>query len=127
MMSNNKHHDSGFTLIEILATFVLIAIILPVAMKGISLATNMASDSKRKVEATTLAKFKLTEITTDQLWEQGTASGDFSPDWPNYKWEMLVSTWTDASARQVDLLVSWDARQQQRSIILTTLVYAQDN
>ena len=127
MMSNNKYHDDGFTLIEILATFVLIAIILPVAMKGISLATNMASDSKRKAEATTLAKSKLTEITTDQLWEQGTASGDFSTRWPDYKWEMLVSAWTDASARQVDLLVSWDARQQERSITLTTLVYAQDN
>ena len=46
----------GFTLVEILATLALVAIILPVAMSGISLALRVADESRRQTEATALAQ-----------------------------------------------------------------------
>ena len=46
----------AFTLVEVLATLVLVAIILPVAMKGISLAAATAGDAKRKMEAAALVQ-----------------------------------------------------------------------
>ena len=40
-----KNSRQGFTLLEILATFVLIAIIIPVAMKGIGMVVRLADHS----------------------------------------------------------------------------------
>ena len=112
---------------EILATFVLIAIIIPVAMKGISLATAMAARSKRQLEAASLAKTKLAEILATKEWENGDMSGDFGQDFPDYRWAMETQDWTAATAiRQLDLHVLWDAQGRQRSVTLTTLVYTED-
>ena len=55
-ITGKLYSEMGFTLLEILATFVLIAIILPVTMEGISLSTRMAGQSKRKIEAAVLAE-----------------------------------------------------------------------
>jgi prepilin-type N-terminal cleavage/methylation domain-containing protein len=118
---------SGFTLIEVLATVVLIAIIMPVAMKGISLATKVAGQSKQRVEAASLARTKLTEIIATDEWEYGNVSGDFGEDWPEYNWTFETSDWSDASLRQLDMVVSWGPETEygQQYVTLTTLVYAE--
>lgn len=119
------HRRCGFTLVEILATFVLVAIILPVAMKGISLATTMASLSKQKSEAATLAETKLAELLATGEWQNGDLSGDFSPDWPNYRWSAEVQEWEEATLRQLDVRVEWETRGMERCVRLTTLVYVE--
>jgi len=73
--------ESGFTLLEILATFVLVAIIIPVAMEGISLSTKMANNSKRKIEAGILAEKKLTEIRVTRDCINGDQKGNFGEDY----------------------------------------------
>src|SRR4051794_29563395 len=52
----------GFTLVEVLATIALIAIVLPVAMYGIQLCLQTSSAAKRQAEAATLAEGKLQEL-----------------------------------------------------------------
>ena len=67
----------GFTLLEVLATLVLVGIILPAVMHGISLATIAAGEAKHKVEAVSLAQTKLAELTADfqTLNQPGASSG----------------------------------------------------
>ena len=48
--------QAAFTLVEVLATLALIAIVLPVAMNGISLATAAAGVAKQQMEAASLAE-----------------------------------------------------------------------
>jgi type II secretory pathway pseudopilin PulG len=74
----------AFTLIEVLASFVLMAIIIPVAMKGVSLSTRLTAKSKQQVEAASLARTKLAEILASEEWKNGNESGDFGEDWPIY-------------------------------------------
>ncbi len=115
--------EKGFTLLEILATFVLIAIILPVAMEGISLSTKMAGDSKRKIEAGTLAEIKMTDLLINEDWTGGDDSGDFGSDYPDYTWRYEVKDWeSEDMVRQIDLYVEWKASGKEGSIVLTTLV-----
>ena len=113
----------AFTLVEVLATLVLVAIILPVAMSGISLALETAGVSRRQTEATALAHAKMEEIVaTDQL-QNAELTGDFAPDRPEYRWVAQVSNWQGTQVRQLDVQVSWNQRGRDRSVTLTTLAY----
>ena len=113
----------AFTLVEILATLVLVAIILPVAMSGISLALSVADESRRETEAASLAQNKMAEIIACELWQTASLAGDFSPDWPEYRWAALVTQWQGTQLRQLDVQVLWNHRGKDRSVTLTTLVY----
>ncbi len=117
----------AFTLIEVLASFVLMAIIIPVAMKGISLSTRLTAKSKQQVEAASLARTKLAEILSSEEWKSGNASGDFGSDWPNYRWSVEINDWIQASLNQLDLHVFWYAQGREQSITLTTLVYTESS
>jgi prepilin-type N-terminal cleavage/methylation domain-containing protein len=114
----------GFTLVEVLATMTLMGIALPVLMNGISVASHCADVARHRSEAAALAESQLTEIVATGNWQPGaSASGDFSPDWPEYRWQSTVSDWTQNGLEQIDLHVTWKGRDGDRDIVLSTLVY----
>jgi len=121
-----RRSDGGFTFVELLVTIVLIAAILPVAMRGIGLCTRLAGQSRKKIEAASLAKTKLTELMAADEWDSGSGAGDFGTDWPGYRWSTEVYNWTDSVVSQVDLTVHWQAQGEEQSITLTTLAYAEE-
>lgn len=115
----------AFTLVEVLAALVLIAIVLPVVMQGVTMATDIASQTRRKTQAAGLAQAKLNELIVTGEWENGAQSGDFSPDFPEIKWQTQSEAWqedgTGVEVYQVDIVVSWTARNREQSIRLSTL------
>jgi len=113
----------AFTLVEVLATLVLVAIILPVAMSGISLALETAGVSRRQTEATALAHAKMEEIVATGQLQNAELTGDFAPDQPEYRWVAQVGDWQGTQVRQLDVQVSWNQRGRDRSVTLTTLAY----
>lgn len=118
-----KRHRSGTTLIEVLATLVLIGIVLPVAMKGIALAVGAASVAKRSVEAASLAEMKLQELVVmTQAMQQAQTAGDFGEDWPGYQWKAEMIS-QDLGLTEISVEVTWLARGIDRSVRLSTLVY----
>ena len=150
-LSRRTDRRRAFTLVEILATLVLVAIILPVAMSGISLALSVASEGRRQTEAASLAQTKMAEILAGQLWQSSSLSGDFARDRPEYRWTSQVSDWqgatqsltqslsqgtTQSSAqtsgqgtgqsstlKQLDVQVLWFSRNREHNVTLSTLVY----
>jgi len=121
------HRRRGFTLIEVLATLMLLAIVFPVLMQGITLASGAGDAARRRTEATGLAQSKLAEIVANGQWQQGNLSGDFGSDWPAYRWEATVQPWaldnTNESLQQIDLRVIWTARGRENAVSFTTLAY----
>ncbi len=117
--------SGGFTLVEILVTFALIAIILPVAMNGISMAARLASQSKHRVEAGILAEQKLNNFVATGDWDNGDQEGTSSDDNTEYTWKLEVLDWTETNSMQrLKLTVTWkDAGTQEKSVSLSTLVY----
>jgi prepilin-type N-terminal cleavage/methylation domain-containing protein len=87
----------GFTLIEVLAALMLVAIVLPVAMRGVTVATAAASAARHRNEAAALAQSKMDELlaTMQALQQQSNSSmsGDFGEDWPDYQWSAELVTW----------------------------------
>jgi general secretion pathway protein I len=117
----------GFTLIEVLAAMLLMAIVLPTVMQGVAAATRTASDSRHRTEAAGLAEEKLNEILATGQWQGGTLAGDFGNDWPAYTWQANVNGWaadtTSVGLQQIDLSVHWNGPTRQQSVTLSTLAY----
>ncbi len=126
--SNQHRRQRAFTLVEVLATVLLISIVVPVAMKGITLSTRMASHSKRQIEAVYLAKSKLAELIASGDWQNSSKSGNFDSEWLDYEWQLESSEWEVESVYQLDLRVTWDkvTKLEKRSVVLSTLVYDSD-
>jgi prepilin-type N-terminal cleavage/methylation domain-containing protein len=122
---NDRRH--GFTLIEALAAMTLLAIVLPALTQGLSVASQAASSARHHTEATQLAQQQMSELIATGAWQQGTLSGDFSPDWPQYQWQATVQTWvgdtTGTGLQEIDLRVNWLDRNTMDSVDLSTLVY----
>ena len=112
----------GFTLVEVLAALVLIGIVLPVVMHGISLASSLSSVAKRKAEAVILAQSKLDELRVTQSWLNGNLNGDFADDHPEYRWVAEVKDWDDSTLKELDLTVTWTTGAQELHVTLSTLV-----
>lgn len=117
----------AFTLIEVLATLLLLAIVLPVIMRGISMATSAGSLAKQRSDAYGLCESKLNELLATGQYQYGNLSGDFSPDYPQYRWTAQVLDWTDPNVEQLDVHVLWNSRNSQQDIVLSSLVYPNAN
>jgi prepilin-type N-terminal cleavage/methylation domain-containing protein len=119
-----KHSRRGFTLLEVLATLILIGIILPAVMSGISLATAAAGEAKHKVEAVSLAQTKLSEFLATSQNQAASSSGDFA-DYPGYAWTASIEA-RDTNLSQVSVRVTWFARGQERHVDLASMIYTAD-
>ncbi|MBN2455176.1 MAG: type II secretion system protein [Sedimentisphaerales bacterium] len=122
----NSRRAKGFTLIEILAALALIIFVIPVVMKGISIATAVASDIARKSVAASLAENQLADILIEKQWQNSSLTGDFGKEYPAYRWQMTSANWTEPGLNQVTLSVMWESRGYGRKVELTTLVWTNE-
>lgn len=123
-----RSRKRGFTLIEVLATMLLIAIVLPTVMRGVAAASGTASLSRHRTEAAGLAQAKLAQLMASGEWQAGILSGDFGADYPDYRWRATVTAWpldqTTAGLQLVDCSVLWTGRGgREDSVTVSTLTY----
>lgn len=111
----------GFTLIEVLATLLLIGIVMPVAMHGINLSLGAAASAKRQAEAATLAQARLDGLIATNDWTSASGEGDFAPEFPDYKWR-LESTAREYDTTEIAITVTWQQQGGERSLTLATLI-----
>jgi general secretion pathway protein I len=121
-MTARRTSRGGFTLIEVLVALVLMGIVLPIAMRGATLAMRAASTARHRAEAATLGEAKLTEMVAQGDWQSGNTQGDFAPDFPQYQWQ-LQSAQRDLDVTELQLTVTWKERGADRSINVSTLAY----
>jgi type II secretion system protein I len=112
----------AFTLIEVLATMVLLGIVLPVAMRGVSMALAAAEYSRHTAEASSLAQQKLSELVTLGPTSSTGNSGDFGADHPEFHWTLQTQS-KDYGLTEFDVTIAWNERGQEKSLVVSTLVY----
>jgi prepilin-type N-terminal cleavage/methylation domain-containing protein len=113
---------SGVTLVEVLAALVLVAIVLPVVMQGLTLSMRAASRARHQAEAARLAEAKLNELLVLRDTSILTGAGDFGEHWPGYAWRSESAT-RDHGLYEVTVTVAWTERGQERTASLSTLVF----
>jgi len=123
-----KHSRTGFTLIEVLATLLLLAIVMPSVMGGLALAEKVADRGRHKTVAAGLAQMEMHMILASQSWQNGGANGDFGTDWPGYAWQMAAASWPGdtlgAGLEEIDLKVTWGgAANPADSITICSMAY----
>jgi prepilin-type N-terminal cleavage/methylation domain-containing protein len=126
---SDRRLGKGFTLVEMLATILIIALVLPSAMRGIALVTRIASLSNRKIVAAAFAESKISELIASGEWEHGGLSrGNFGNEYPDYVWDIDVKNWEVSPMSELRVSVYWDGGlyDEGKCVTLTTLVYAKD-
>ena len=120
---------SGFTLIEVLATMVLLAIVIPVAMRGVTISLAAADKAKHTSTAASLAESKLNDLLTQSLTTGSgggsSLSGNFAPEHPEYQWKYDAVS-RDYGVTEVQLKVTWLERGQPTEWNLCTMTYQSD-
>ncbi len=112
----------GFTIVELLATLMLVGLVLPVAVRGVVLCLATAAHARQQAEAAALAQTQLAELVATDQWYDGELEGDFGEDWPDYRWEAQTIEWEDARMVELDVAVFWTRRGQDHSVMLSTLI-----
>jgi len=115
MNARRRQQPRGFTLIEVLATMVLLAIVIPVVMRGVTVSLAAADKAKHISTAASLAESKLNDLLTQSLTTGSgggsTMSGNFAPDHPDYQWK-YDSVSRDYGVTEVQLKITWLERGQ---------------
>jgi prepilin-type N-terminal cleavage/methylation domain-containing protein len=112
---------SGFTLAEVLAALLLMAILVPVTMHGVSVASRAGMLGQRKAAAMRIAERVLEEqIVTGQL-DTATPYGNIIDGDTTYPWTMTSEPWTADNMSVLTVRVSFDVQGNTFDVAASTL------
>lgn len=126
--------QQGFTLLEVLAAFLVFALSFAVVMQVMSSSLRNTRLSGNLTQAALYAQSKMDLLGIEAPVEESSDSGEFDDE---YSWEMQITPYQPEDGRtlnnelipvdlyQVDLTVYWEEARQQQQTTFTTL-YAQD-
>jgi type II secretory pathway pseudopilin PulG len=112
-----------FTFVEVLVAVIVMALIVPVAVRGISIARRLVGDDERLELAARLADEKLNELIVTGDWQGSEDEGVFE-DEPQYQWTLTTDTFDgneDVSLTVVTVTVSFVDAARPTSVSLSTL------
>ena len=112
---------SGFSLTELVAALAIfsVGVLSCVELYSVSFRTTM--DSLDYTQAVFLAEGLLEETLMDDYLTAETDNGDFGRGYPRHSWDMEISELEQAGLLRIHLIVSWTARDVQKSYELITL------
>jgi general secretion pathway protein I len=90
MKASTKRKQNGFTLLEVMVSLAIIAIVLVSLLISQSRSVSLQDESKFNTTAALLAQNKISEIESRKGDDLTSDSGDFGDDFPNYFWEINV-------------------------------------
>ena len=117
-----SRHRRGVTLMEVLATLLMVAIVLPAVMQSVTFAMQAGARARHRTEAAALAEMKLNEMLAARNTSVSSGSGDFGVDYPDYRWETSAVS-EDLGLYEISVIIRWTEQGQERSYQLTSLMY----
>jgi type II secretory pathway pseudopilin PulG len=113
----------GFTIVEVMAALVVVAIVLPTLIQGTLLCMDLAVHARMQAQAASLAQAKLSELAATRMIDQAMQTGDFGERWPQYEWMATVQSWDDPRLVELDVSVLWNRRGKDYGVTVSTLIY----
>ncbi len=118
-VANRK--SAGFTLVEALAALAFLAIVIPVAVEGLSVASRAAQVAIRKSEAVRVADRMLAELLVTGQWKRSSGGSVREGD-QDYRWKVESQAWEKDTLKLVTLQVTYAVRNQDCDIRVSTLL-----
>jgi prepilin-type N-terminal cleavage/methylation domain-containing protein len=111
----------GFTLVEVLAALLFMAIIIPVAMHGMSVASRAGILGQRKVAAMRVAERVLDEMLVTGQINSGSSNGTTVEGDTSYPWTLSSQTWSEDSLTELTVTVSFELQGNTYDVSVSTL------
>ena len=120
--SRVKRTSAAFTLAEVLAALLFMAIVIPVALNGLRVASQAAQAGERKNVAARVAERVLNEYSLTGALPDGKA-GTISEGPYQYEWALETLPWTeDASTQMATVRVRYSVQGRPCEVTLSTLL-----
>ena len=125
-IAKNCNRAAGFTLVEVLAALLFLAIVIPTAVEALHMATKAGEVAVRKNEAARVADRVLNESIVMTNWSGGgTQNGTVTEGASNYRWTLTSQTWPQDSMQLLTAEVKYAAQGKDYSVKLSTLANQQ--
>ena len=121
-----RKSEMAFTLAEVLAALVFMAILIPVALEALSIATRAGEVAARKGEAALVAEkiINVNVVTTN--WNKTVQSGTIRQGIREFRWTLHNDPWnqdiSQSAMRQLTAEVIYTAQGRDYSVRMSTLV-----
>ena len=123
---NRKGKDHGFTLLEIVICLGIIALVLVAVFHLQAQNLDLQSEAQFMTIATCLLQERLSQIQARETIEEGTNSGDFGKDYPDYTYKQEVSEVPDTEILyKVRVAVILERDKARKDLWLETYLYRQ--
>ena len=126
MKGARRRSAAGFTLAEVLAALLFMAIVIPVAIEGMHIASRAGTVSERKGEAARVAQRLLAENLVTTNWNQAVQGGTLTEGQREFNWTLHSDPWNQDPnqnvIRQLTVEVKFTAQNQAYAVRMSTLV-----
>jgi type II secretory pathway pseudopilin PulG len=115
----------AFTLAEVLAAMMFMAIVIPVAMQGLRIASLAGEVGQRKIVAARIGNKILNELKVTGQLQNTSQSGLVKEGGLEYHWSVRSQNWTEdmtSPMTQVTLTVTYGAQGRNYDVRLSTLL-----
>jgi len=112
---------AAFTLAEVLAAMLFLAIVIPAAIEALHVASLAGEVAARKGAAARVADEVLNESLITTNWNQGTQSGTIAEGPLDYQWTLTSQSWPQAPMQMLTTKVTFQAQDKEYSVELSTL------
>jgi hypothetical protein len=117
-----RRRSKAFTLAEVLAALLFLAIVIPAAVEAMHLASLAGVVAARKGAAGRVADRVLNESLVTTNWSGGLQRGTVTESGLDYNWSLTSQSWTsDSAMQQVTAEVTFLAQGKEYKVTLSTL------
>ena len=118
-------HESAFTLAEVLAALLFLAIVIPAAVEALHLASLAGVVAARKGAAARVADRILNESIVTTNWNTGTQNGTVTEGAQEFHWTLTSQNWPVDAMELITAEVKYSAQGRDYSVKLCTLANPQ--
>jgi len=119
-----RSDQAAFTLAEVLAALLFLAIVIPTAVEALHVASLAGEVAARKGAAARVADRILNESLVTTNWSGGTQSGTVTEGVLDFKWKLTSVTWPADAMQLLTAAVTFSAQGKEYSVQLSTLANA---
>jgi len=117
---------SAFTLAEVLAAMLFLAIVIPTAVEALHVSSLAGEVAARKGAAARIADRILNESLVMTNWNNGVQSGTVSEGALDFRWTLSSQAWPQDAMQLVTAQVTFQAQGKDYSVRLSTLANLQN-
>lgn len=112
---------AAFTLAEVLAALVFLAILVPVIAECLNIASRAGEVAERKTEAVRVAERMLNESIVTTNWNQSSQSGTVNEGIRQFDWTLQNEPWNQDPIRLLTVKVKYTVQGKDYTVELSTL------